>query len=348
MKSHSESYRNAGVDITAGYKAVELMKPHIARTKVKGAFMDIGGFGGLFEPNLSGISNPVLVSGTDGVGSKLKLAFYMDKHDTVGIDCVAMCVNDIICCGAKPMFFLDYIALGKNIPERVASIVSGVAEGCVQAGCALIGGETAEMPGFYAEDEYDLAGFSVGIVDRGEIFDNASVKAGDVLIALPSSGVHSNGFSLIRKIFGISDDDNGANLGLRYAGLGNTLGEELLKPTRIYVSSVMALKEQVRIKAVTHITGGGFYENIPRGLPEGLAARICTGALRTPPIFDIIRSEGNVPKRDMFNTFNMGVGMTLIVAQEEADKAVNLLNATGLDAYLLGDVINGSEGVVIQ
>ena len=348
MKSHSESYRNAGVDITAGYKAVELMKPHIASTRVKGAIMDIGGIGGLFEPNLSGISNPVLVSGTDGVGSKLKLAFYMDKHDTVGIDCVAMCVNDIICCGAKPMFFLDYIALGKNIPERVAGIVSGVAEGCVQAGCALIGGETAEMPGFYAEDEYDLAGFSVGIVDRGEIFDNTSVKAGDVLIALPSSGVHSNGFSLIRKIFGISDDDNGANLGLRYAGLENTLGEELLKPTRIYVSSVMALKEQVRIKAVTHITGGGFYETIPRGLPEGLTARIFRSELSTPPIFEINRAEGNVPERDMFNTFYMGVGMTLIVAQEEADKAVNLLNATCLDAYLLGDVINGSEGVVIQ
>ena len=348
MKSHSESYRNAGLDITAGYKAVELMKPHIARTKVKGAFMDIGGFGGLFEPDLNGISNPVLVSGTDGVGSKLKLAFYMDKHDTVGIDCVAMCVNDIICCGAKPMFFLDYIALGKNVPERVASIVSGVAEGCVQAGCALVGGETAEMPGFYAEDEYDLAGFSVGIVDRAEIFDNASVKAGDALIALPSSGVHSNGFSLIRKIFGISDEDNGANLGLRYDGLVNTLGEELLKPTRIYVSSIMALKDQVRIKAVTHITGGGFYENIPRGLPEGLAARICGSALRTPPIFDIIRSEGNVPERDMFNTFNMGVGMTVIVAREEADKAVNVLNTCGADAYLLGDVVNGSEGVVIQ
>ena len=348
MKSHSESYRNAGVDITAGYKAVELMKPHIARTRVKGAFMDIGGFGGLFEPDLNGISNPVLVSGTDGVGSKLKLAFYMDKHDTVGIDCVAMCVNDIICCGAKPMFFLDYIALGKNVPERVANIVSGIAEGCVQAGCALIGGETAEMPGFYAEDEYDLAGFSVGIVDRGEIFDNTSVKAGDVLIALPSSGVHSNGFSLIRKIFGISDDDNGASLALRYAGLENTLGEELLKPTRIYVGSIMALKEQVKVKAVTHITGGGFYENIPRGLPEGLAARICKRTLKTPAIFDIIQSEGTVPERDMFNTFNMGVGMTVIVAQEEADKAVNLLNASGLDAYLLGDVVSGSEGVIMQ
>ncbi len=344
MKSMSESYKAAGVDITAGYRAVELMKQHIARTITAGAASDIGGFGGLFELDITGMEKPVLVSGTDGVGTKLKLAFIMDKHDTIGIDCVAMCVNDIICCGAKPLFFLDYIACGKNVPERIAEIVKGVAEGCVQSGAALIGGETAEMPGFYGIDEYDLAGFSVGVVDKKKVFDNSSVKEGDVIIGLPSSGVHSNGFSRVRKIFDIENRDikqHVAELG------GLSLGEALLTPTKIYVKPVLALAEQVNIKAVSHITGGGFYENIPRSIPKGLSAKIDKQALRILPIFDLIAREGNIPERDMFNTFNMGVGMSIVVSADDAEKAVEILKAAGEDAYVIGEVVKSDEGVII-
>ncbi len=343
-KSFSESYKAAGVDITAGYKAVELMKQHIARTMTKGAASDIGGFGGLFEMDLTGIEKPVLVSGTDGVGTKLKMAFLMDKHDTVGIDCVAMCVNDIICCGAKPLFFLDYIAVGKNYPEKVADIVSGVAEGCVQSGCALIGGETAEMPGFYPEDEYDLAGFSVGVVDKAKVLDNKAIKEGDVIIALPSSGVHSNGFSLVRKVFDVENADIKApreELG------GKSVGETLLTPTRIYVKPMLALFEAVKVKAVSHITGGGFYENIPRSIPKGFGAKIERAAVRVLPIFELIAKEGNIPERDMFNTFNMGVGMSIVVAKEDADKALETLKANGEDAYVIGEIIKSDESVVI-
>ena len=305
MKSMSESYKAAGVDITAGYKAVELMKQHIARTITAGAASDIGGFGGLFELDITGMEKPVLVSGTDGVGTKLKLACIMDKHDTIGIDCVAMCVNDIICCGAKPLFFLDYIACGKNVPEKIAEIVKGVAEGCVQSGAALIGGETAEMPGFYGIDEYDLAGFSVGVVDKAKVFDNSKVKEGDVIIGLPSSGVHSNGFSLVRKVFDIEN----ADIKVPMAELGGkTLGEALLEPTKIYVKPVLALADKVTVKAVSHITGGGFYENIPRSIPKGFGARIVKENIKVLPIFDLISKVGNIPERDMFNTFNMGVG----------------------------------------
>ena len=344
MKSMSESYKAAGVDITAGYRAVELMKQHIARTITAGAASDIGGFGGLFELDITGIERPVLVSGTDGVGTKLKLAFIMDKHDTIGIDCVAMCVNDIICCGAKPLFFLDYIACGKNVPERIAEIVKGVAEGCVQSGAALIGGETAEMPGFYGIDEYDLAGFSVGVVDKKKVFDNSSVKEGDVIIGLPSSGVHSNGFSLVRKIFDIENRD----IKQPVAELGGlSLGEALLTPTKIYVKPVLALAEQVNIKAVSHITGGGFYENIPRSIPKGLSAKIDKQALRILPIFDLIAREGNIPERDMFNTFNMGVGMSIVVSADDAEKAVETLKAAGEDAYVIGEVVKSDEGVII-
>ena len=344
MKSMSESYKAAGVDITAGYRAVELMKQHIARTITAGAASDIGGFGGLFELDITGMERPVLVSGTDGVGTKLKLAFIMDKHDTIGIDCVAMCVNDIICCGAKPLFFLDYIACGKNVPERIAEIVKGVAEGCVQSGAALIGGETAEMPGFYGIDEYDLAGFSVGVVDKKKVFDNSSVKEGDVIIGLPSSGVHSNGFSLVRKIFDIENRD----IKQPVAELGGlSLGEALLTPTKIYVKPVLALAEQVNIKAVSHITGGGFYENIPRSIPKGLSAKIDKQALRILPIFDLIAREGNIPERDMFNTFNMGVGMSIIVSADDAEKAVEILKAAGEDAYVIGEVVKSDEGVII-
>ena len=344
MKSMSESYKAAGVDITAGYRAVELMKQHIARTITAGAASDIGGFGGLFELDITGIERPVLVSGTDGVGTKLKLAFIMDKHDTIGIDCVAMCVNDIICCGAKPLFFLDYIACGKNVPERIAEIVKGVAEGCVQSGAALIGGETAEMPGFYGIDEYDLAGFSVGVVDKKKVFDNSSVKEGDVIIGLPSSGVHSNGFSLVRKIFDIENRD----IKQPVAELGGlSLGEALLTPTKIYVKPVLALAEQVNIKAVSHITGGGFYENIPRSIPKGLSAKIDKQALRILPIFDLIAREGNIPERDMFNTFNMGVGMSIVVSADDAEKAVEILKAAGEDAYVIGEVVKSDEGVII-
>ena len=343
MKSESASYKAAGVDITAGYRAVELMKKHVARTMIPGVLEGIGGFGGLFELDLKGIQRPVLVSGTDGVGTKLKLAFLMDKHDTVGIDCVAMCVNDIVCCGAKPQFFLDYVAVGKNVPERVAQIVGGVAEGCVQAGCALVGGETAEMPGFYPEDEYDLAGFSVGVVDKSKILDKNTMQEGDVLIALPSSGVHSNGFSLVRKVFQVEE----GGLDRRYDDLSRTLGEALLTPTRIYVKPVLALLEAgVRIRSVSHITGGGFYENIPRSLAEGMTARIERSAVKVPPIFDIIAREGGIPERDMFNTFNMGVGMCLTVAAEDVDLALDSLADAGEDgAYALGEIARGEGGI---
>ena len=344
MKSQSESYKAAGVDITAGYQAVELMKKHIARTVTAGAMSDIGGFGGLFEMDLTGITKPVLVSGTDGVGTKLKLAFLMDKHDTVGIDCVAMCVNDIICCGAKPLFFLDYIAVGKNFPEKVAAIVSGVAEGCVQSGAPLIGGETAEMPGFYPEDEYDLAGFAVGVVDKDKILDNKTMEAGDVVIALPSSGVHSNGFSLVRRVFDVENAD--IKTPLAELG-GKSLGETLLAPTKIYVKPMLALFEEVKVKAVSHITGGGFYENIPRSIPKGFGAKIDKSALRIPPIFKLLAEKGNIPERDMFNTFNMGVGMSVVVAKADAEKALEILKANGEDAYIMGEIIPSEEGVVI-
>lgn len=344
MKSFSESYKEAGVDITAGYEAVELMKKHIARTLADSKVSDIGGFGGLFELDLKETPNPVLVSGTDGVGTKLKLAFMLDKHDTVGIDCVAMCVNDIICCGAKPLFFLDYIACGKNIPQRIEAIVAGVAEGCVQSGCALVGGETAEMPGFYPEDEYDLAGFSVGVVDKTKILDKSSVADGDVIIALPSSGVHSNGFSLVRKVFDLAN----ADLTSPVEALGGAgLGETLLTPTVIYVQPMLALLKAVKVKAVSHITGGGFYENIPRALPKGFGVKIDRGALKVLPIFDLIAKTGNIPERDMFNTFNMGVGMCAIVAEADVDKALETLKSNGIEAYAMGEIARGDEGVVI-
>ncbi len=341
--SFSESYKKAGVDVTAGYKSVELMKAHIARTMTKGALSGIGGFGGLFELDMTGIQHPVLVSGTDGVGTKIKIAFILDKHDTVGIDCVAMCVNDIICCGAKPQFFLDYIACGKNIPEKIATIVSGVAEGCVQAECALIGGETAEHPGLMPEDEYDLAGFSVGVVDKSKILQPDTQKAGDVLIAIKSSGVHSNGFSLVRKVF----DVNEHNLAMHFDDLGATLGETLLTPTRIYVKAVMSLLDAVNVKSISHITGGGFYENIPRALPKNLSAKIERNAVQVLPIFDLIARTGNIPERDMFNTFNMGVGMIVSVDKNDADKAIAAIKAAGEDAYVLGELVESEEGVII-
>ena len=341
MKSESESYKAAGVDITAGYKAVELMKSHVARTMVPGVLSGIGGFGGLFELDTAGMRRPVLVSGTDGVGTKLKIAFLMDKHDTVGIDCVAMCVNDIICCGAKPLFFLDYVAVGKNLPARVAAIVSGVAEGCVRAGCALIGGETAEMPGFYPADEYDLAGFSVGLVDKDRIIDNGKTRPGDVLIALPSSGVHSNGFSLVRKVFNVESD-----ILHRYqSDLQRSLGEELLTPTKIYVKPVLALLAKMDVLGISHITGGGFYENIPRALPKGLCARIEKASVKTPPVFRLIAQAGNIPEKDMFNTFNMGVGMCLTVPGAQADTALDILRSRGEEAYIIGEVVQGEGGV---
>ena len=343
--SFSESYKAAGVDITAGYKAVELMKGHIARTTTKEAAPDIGGFGGLLVPDLTGIKTPVLVSGTDGVGTKLKIAFLMDKHDTVGIDCVAMCVNDIICCGARPMLFLDYIACGKNDPERIASIVAGVAEGCVQAGCALIGGETAEMPGFYPVDEYDLAGYSTGIVDKDAIIDTSKQNSGDVIIALPSSGVHSNGFSLVRKIFNI--EHTNLNLPIESLG-GKSLGETLLTPTKIYVKPVLELLKKVTVKGISHITGGGFYENIPRSIREGLGAKIKRSDIRILPIFELLASEGKISERDMFNTFNMGVGMSIIVAPEDSDAALASLKASGVDAYVIGELSDKIDGIEIQ
>ena len=343
-KSFSESYKNAGVDITAGYKAVELMKASIARTMTKGVCSDIGGFGGLFDLDLTGISKPVLVSGTDGVGTKLKIAFLMDKHDTVGIDCVAMCVNDVICVGAKPLFFLDYIACGKNVPEKIASIVSGVAEGCVQSGSALIGGETAEMPGFYPVDEYDLAGFSVGVVDRDKVIDRNTMTEGDVIIAIPSSGVHSNGFSLVRKVFDLENSD----IHRKYDALdGRELGEVLLTPTKIFVKPVLALLDKVQVKGISHITGGGFYENIPRSVPNGLCAKIDLSAVKVLPIFDLIAQFGNVSQRDMYNTYNMGVGMSIVVPAAEAELALSILNEQGIDAYIIGSIIENNEEKVI-
>ena len=342
--SRSDVYAAAGVDITAGYKSVELMKQHIARTVTPGVYSDVGGFGGLFAPDLTGITQPVLVSGTDGVGTKLKLAFLMDKHDTVGIDCVAMCVNDIICCGAKPLFFLDYIACGKNYPERIAQIVSGVCEGCVQSGAALIGGETAEMPGFYPENEYDLAGYCTGIVDKTKIIDHKTMKPGDAVLALPSSGVHSNGFSLVRKVFDVEHSDIQSPVD---ALGGKSIGETLLTPTRIYVKPVLALLEQVAVKGISHITGGGFYENIPRSIPDGLGARIDRSAVRVLPIFDLIAQAGRIDERDMFNTFNMGVGMSVVVAPEDADKALAILRANGADAYVIGEITEAKEKITI-
>ena len=340
-KSYSASYAAAGVDITAGYRAVELMRQHVARTLTPGCIGGLGGFGGLFELDCTNMPHPVLISGTDGVGTKLKLAFMMDKHDTVGIDCVAMCVNDVICAGAKPLIFLDYIACGKNVPEKIAQLVAGVAEGCVQAGCALVGGETAEMPGFYPEDEYDLAGFTVGAVDKSRLLDNSTMTPGDVLIALPSSGVHSNGFSLVRRVFDLEHDPEVLT---RYTEeLGRPLGEARLEPTRIYVKPVLALMEQVTVKGVSHITGGGFYENIPRSLKEGCCARIRKADVRTPALFDLIAKVGNIPERDMFNTFNMGVGMVLTVAAADADKALAVLHENGEPgAWKLGEIAAGS------
>lgn len=345
MKSFSESYKNAGVDVTAGYKAVELMKSHVARTLTSGAMGAIGGFGGLFELDMTGIEKPVLCSGTDGVGTKLKLAFLMDKHDTVGIDCVAMCVNDIICCGAKPLVFLDYIACGKNYPEKIAEIVSGVAEGCVQAGCTLSGGETAEMPGFYPVDEYDLAGFSVGVVDKSKILNPDSQKAGDILIALPSSGVHSNGFSLVRKVFDIENADIKSQIDELD---GKSLGETLLTPTKIYVKAILNLMKEVNVKAVSHITGGGFYENLPRSFPKTLTAKIKESDVRVLPIFKYIQKIGNIPTRDMYNTFNMGVGMTVSVSPCDVQKALKVLKENGHDAYVLGELVEGNDGVIIE
>lgn len=340
MDSYSDSYREAGVDVTAGYKAVELMKQHVARTQTPGVVSGIGGFGGLFQPDLTGMKEPVLVSGTDGVGTKLKLAFMMDKHDTVGIDCVAMCANDVACAGAKPLFFLDYVAVGKNVPERVAQIVSGVAEGCVQAGCALIGGETAEMPGFYPKEEYDLAGFCVGMADKAKLIDGSNMKAGNALIGVASSGVHSNGFSLVRKVFNITPE----RLDLYMYEFGKTLGEELLTPTRIYVKPLLALMEQVDVHGVSHITGGGFYENIPRMLPEGMRAAVEKAKVPVRPIFKVIQGEG-ISEHDMYNTFNMGVGLCVAVAADKADEAVRILKENGEEACILGEVREGEKGI---
>ena len=342
MKSESASYKAAGVDITAGYRAVELMRSHVERTMTPGAVGTLGGFGGLFRPDLTGIARPILVSGTDGVGTKLRLAFLMDKHDTVGIDCVAMCVNDVICSGAVPLFFLDYIACGKNDPERIAAIVKGVAEGCVQAGCALIGGETAEMPGFYPEDEYDLAGFAVGLADEEKMVDHSTMRPGDAVLALPSSGVHSNGFSLVRKVFDVERRD----LTGYVEELGASLGETLLTPTRIYVKPVLSLLEKLPVSGLAHITGGGFFENIPRCLGPGCGVRVEKAAVRVPPIFRLIQKEGQIPERDMFNTFNMGVGMIAVVPAARADEALSLLQAAGEEAYLLGEIVPG-EGVAL-
>ena len=343
-ESHSASYAAAGVNIEAGYEGVRLMRKHVERTMIPGVVSDIGGFGGLFAPDLAGMTEPVLVSGTDGVGTKQRIAQLLDKHDTVGIDCVAMCVNDIICVGAKPLFFLDYIACGKNVPEKIAQIVSGVAEGCVQSGAALIGGETAEMPGFYPVDEYDLAGFSVGVVDKAKVFDKTKIQPGDVILGLPSSGVHSNGFSLVRKVLDVEHTDLKAPV---EALGGKSLGETLLTPTRIYVKSILALMEKVTIKSVSHITGGGFYENIPRSLPQGMTAKIKEADVPVLPIFDLIQAKGNIPRREMFNTFNMGIGMTVVVAKEEADQAMAALQAAGETPVRLGEIVPGDEGVIL-
>ena len=345
-KSYSASYAAAGVDITAGYKAVELMKKHIARTKNDGCLDDVGGFGGCFGLNLGGMEEPVLVSGTDGCGTKVKMAILMDKHDTIGIDAVAMCVNDIICVGAKPLFFLDYIACGKNVPERIAEIVSGVAEGCVQSGAALIGGETAEHPGMMPVEEYDLAGFAVGIVDNKKVLDNSKMAAGDVIIALPSTGIHSNGFSLCRKVFNIDNNDPALYEPCEELG-GATVAETLLTPTRIYVKPILALLKEVGVKGISHITGGGFYENIPRSIPKGLSAKVDRASVRVLPIFDLIAKRGDIPERDMSNTYNMGVGMSVVVAPEDVDKTLEILRANGEDAYVIGQIVAGGEGVEI-
>ena len=342
--SRSEAYAAAGVDITAGYRGVQLMKEHVARTVIPGVIGGLGGFGGLFAPNLQGMKEPILVSGTDGVGTKQRIAQLLDRHDTVGIDCVAMCVNDIICCGAKPLFFLDYIAIGKNIPEKVAELVAGVAEGCVRAGCALIGGETAEHPGTMAPEDYDLAGFSVGIVDREKILDNTAMRAGDIVIALASSGVHSNGFSLVRKVFDVERADLKAprtELG------GQSLGDALLEPTRIYVKPVLALLEKVPVRGISHITGGGFYENIPRSVPDGLCARIDRKAVRVLPVFDLIAKEGGVSERDMFNTFNMGVGMSLVVPADRREEALAILRDQGEEAWVIGEIVQAEQKIEI-
>ena len=344
--SHSASYAAAGVDITAGYKAVELMKKHIARTKNEGCLDDVGGFGGCFGLPIAGMEEPVLVSGTDGCGTKVKLAILMDKHDTIGIDAVAMCVNDIICCGAKPLFFLDYIACGKNIPEKIAEIVGGVAEGCVQAGCALIGGETAEHPGLMPVEDYDLAGFAVGIVDKKKMLDNTKMRKGDAVIALASTGIHSNGFSLCRKVFDIDNNDPALYVPREELG-GKTVAEALLVPTRIYVKSVLALLQQVQVKGISHITGGGFYENIPRSIPDGLGAVVKRDAVKVLPIFDLIAKTGNIPERDMFNTYNMGVGMSIVVAPEDVEKALEILRANGEDAYIIGEITTSEEKITI-
>ncbi len=344
MQSKSDSYAAAGVDITAGYKAVELMKKHINRTKNEGCLDDVGGFGGCFGLNLAGITEPVLVAGTDGVGTKIKLAQLLNKHDTIGIDCVAMCANDIICCGAKPLFFLDYIACGKNIPEKIAEIVAGVAEGCVQSGCALIGGETAEHPGLMPEDDYDLAGYCTGIVDKSKIIDNKTMAEGDVVIALASSGVHSNGFSLVRKVFDVENADITspvAELG------GKSIGETLLTPTRLYVKSILALLDEVKVKGISHITGGGFYENIPRSIPDGLGAKINKSAVKVLPIFDLLAKRGNISERDMFNTFNMGVGMSVVVSAEDVEKSLEILKAHGEDAYVIGEIIESEDKIIL-
>lgn len=343
MKSFSDSYKAAGVDVTAGYKAVELMKSHVARTKIPGVVSGIGGFGGLFQPDLAGVTTPVFVSGTDGVGTKLKIAFLMDKHDTIGVDCVAMCVNDVVCCGARPLFFLDYLAVGKNYPEKVAQIVSGVADGCVQSNCALVGGETAEMPGFYPVDEYDLAGFSVGMVDRDKIIDGSKIEIGDAIVGLQSSGIHSNGFSLVRKIFNISEK----NINMQINEFGHTLGEELLTPTKIYVKPVLSLMEKVSIKAISHITGGGFFENIPRMLKPDTTAQIELASLPKLPVFSMMQRQGNIPEREMYNTFNMGIGMCMIVSKEQANTAVAELNSMGEHACVIGSVVGGGEGVTL-
>ena len=340
MRSFSDSYREAGVNIEAGYEGVKLMRRHVARTMIPGVVSDIGGFGGLFAPDIKGMAEPVLVSGTDGVGTKIRIAQLLDKHDTIGIDCVAMCVNDIICCGAKPLFFLDYIAIGKNEPEKVASIVSGVAEGCVQSGCALIGGETAEHPGMMAAGDYDLAGFSVGIVDKPKVIDNSRMTPGDVILALPSSGIHSNGFSLVRKVFDVEH----AALDWYVPELGRTLGEALLEPTVIYVKPVLRCMEAADVKGVSHITGGGFFENIPRCIPEGLGAKIDKAAVRTPDIFKMLQEQGNISEHDMFNTFNMGVGMTVVVSKEDADRAIAALDC---GAYVVGEIVSGGEKVTL-
>lgn len=343
MKSFSDSYKSAGVDVTAGYESVELMKNHVKRTMIPGVVSGLGGFGGLFQPDLSGMEEPILVSSTDGVGTKLKIAMLLQKHDTIGIDAVAMCVNDVICCGAKPLFFLDYIACGRNFPEKVAAIVAGVAEGCVQAGCALIGGETAEHPGMMEEEDYDLAGFTVGVVDRKKVIDGSRLQAGDVLLGVLSSGVHSNGFSLVRKVFGVNEE----NVNQYYSELGSTLGETLLTPTRIYVKPVLAAVEAADVKAISHITGGGFYENIPRMMREGLTARVEKASVPVPPIFSLLQKTGNIPERDMYNTFNMGVGLCMAVSPETAQSALDALNAAGEKAVVLGEVVEGNEGVVL-